>query len=104
MEEFERLLRKNKQGNYGLFAEKCDHCVEGPVGGSMLSSESSLHSITLEKPFGKHDNQRGSVFDQKEGVSHSHNKMFSKGRGLESIREDDKARFSKANKKSVAFR
>ena len=52
MEDFERLMRKNKQGNYGLFAEKCDHCAEGPAGagGSMISSESSIRSITLEKP------------------------------------------------------
>ena len=62
MEELERILKKNKQGNYGLFAEKCDHCVDGPPQGSMLSSESSKMSITLEKPLGKIDN-RGSVFD-----------------------------------------
>jgi hypothetical protein len=68
MEEFERLLKKNKQGNYGLFAEKCDHCVDGPGGGSMLSSESSIRSITLEKPMGKIG---GSVFDSKESVSNS---------------------------------
>ena len=67
IEEIERNLRKNKQGNYGLFAEKCDHCVEGPTGGSILSSESSVHSITLEKPMGRFD--RGSVFDQDKSVS-----------------------------------
>lgn len=80
MEEFERILKKNKQGNYGLFAEKCDHCIDGPIGGSVLSSESSIRSITLEKPYGSKLDQRGSVFDQKESVSNSHNKMFSKGR------------------------
>ena len=65
MEDFERMLRKNKNGNYGLFAEKCDHCVEGPaIGGSEISSESSIRSITLDKP----QQNRVSVFDR-ESVS-----------------------------------
>lgn len=99
LEDLERLMRKNKRGNYGLFAEKCDHCVDGPAGGSVLSSESSLKSITVDKPLGKSDHK--SVFDQqRETVSLSQNKLYSKGhRGLESIREDDKG-----GKKSVAFR
>ena len=90
-------MRKNKRGNYGLFAEKCDHCIDGPAGGSVLSSESSLKGITVDKPY-KAD--KHSVFDQqRETVSLSQNKLYSKGRGLESIKEDDKGA-----KKSVAFR
>lgn len=62
MEELERLMRKNKQGNYGLFAERCDHCVDNPTGVSVLSSESSLKSITVDKPTGKMD-MKSSVFN-----------------------------------------
>lgn len=98
-EDFERLMRKRKNGNYGLFAEKCDHCVDNPTGGSMMSSESSLKSITIDKPSGKMDIKSSSAYND-QSVSLSQNKMFSKGhRGLESIREDDKG-----TKKSVAFR
>ena len=50
MEDLDRLMKKNKQGNYGLFAEKCDHCVDAPTGASLLTSESSLKSITVDKP------------------------------------------------------
>ena len=67
MEEFERILRKNKGGNYGLFAEKCDHCIDGPAGGSMLSSESSKMSFTLEKPNERKTRNTGS--DYRETVS-----------------------------------
>lgn len=62
MEDLERLMRKNKNGNYGLFAEKCDHCVENPTAASMISSESSLKSITIDKPTGKMD-IKSSVFN-----------------------------------------
>ena len=67
MEEMERIMRKNKNGNYGIFAEKCDHCVDGPAGGSMLSSESSLKSITVDKPSGKMD-YKSSVFNDSRGT------------------------------------
>jgi len=40
-EEMERYLKKNRNGNYGIFADNCDHCIERPPP-IEESSESSL--------------------------------------------------------------
>jgi len=40
-EEMERYLKKNRNGNYGIFADNCDHCIERPPH-IEDSSESSL--------------------------------------------------------------
>lgn len=48
-EEMERYLKKNRNGNYGIFADNCDHCIERPPP-IEESSESSLQSITIKVP------------------------------------------------------
>ena len=46
----ERYLKKNRNGNYGIFADNCDHCIERPPPIDLTSDESSLQSITLKVP------------------------------------------------------